>query len=277
MKKYITCILIIIITSLTSSIVFAQVLTAHFLDVGHGDAIFIELPEGTSMLIDGGMPEYGEMIINYISELGYDELDYVVLTHSHDDHIGGLISVLKGIKVGELLTTTYFEVTELVSEFNEVLKNINVNWSYVQTGDSYEIDGVLLEIIHPPYGQLLKNLRGPNGASIVMKFDYGETSLLLTGDIDQKIEEMLVSEFDDKLKSSVLKCAHHASSAANTEKFLRAVAPEIAIVSTGPSKYNYPSDKIITRIKQNVDMVYRTDEDGTIVITLDGKSARRMN
>jgi len=154
---------------------------------------------------------------------------------------------------------------------------LDVERSYVQTGDRYEIDGVLLEIIHPPYGQLLKNLRGPNGASIVMKLDYGETSLLLTGDINKKIEEQLVSEFDDKLKSSILKCAHHASSAANTEKFLRVVAPAIAIVSTGPSKYNYPSDKTIARIKQNVDTVYRTDEDGTIVIILDGKSVRRGN
>ena len=245
----------------------------HFIAVDHGDAILVEFPAGKSMLIDGGYPEMGEKVSGYIRELGYSRLDYVLLTHSHDDHVGGLFTVLKEFEIGCIWECPYAEEEEeLYIRYNNLVEEKNLMRIYLSRGDSFVIDDVDIEVINPPDGQSLKRLGGPNGASVALKLTYGATSALLAADIDKKTDNRLVEIYGEELRSNLLKCPHHGSGGSNSSEFLSAVAPEIAVISTGPSKYNYPSEKTMARIRGLVKEVYRTDWDGTIVVISDGES-----
>jgi len=255
-------------------VVQAGDLTVHFIAVGSGDAIFIELPDGSTMLVDGGLPEMGKRVSNYIEDMGYETIDVVVLTHSHDDHVGGLIKILKNFEIGELWLCPYLEKTELVEEF-ERLKAVNrLAWKHLASTHKFNHSGVEIEIFNPPLGSNLEKLRGPNGASVVMKLTYENSTLLLAADVDEKTDQELVELWGEKLKSTVLKCAHHGSAHSNSAKFLNLVSPKISVVSTGPSEWGYPDVSTMERIEDYCDEVFRTDEVGDVVIELDGKTAQ---
>jgi competence protein ComEC len=128
-------------------------------------------------------------------------------------------------------------------------------------------------VLHPPLGSSLEALRGDNGASVAIKLELGNTSVLLAADIDQDTDQDLVELFGEKLSSTVLKCPHHGSRSSNSEKFLETVSPQIAIVSTGPSEWGYPDSETIERIEQYAQEVYRTDMEGDIILSLDGEEA----
>ena len=252
----------------------AEYMTAHFISVGSGDAIFIELPDGSTMLVDGGKPEMGRRVSNYIEDMGYDSIDIVVLTHSHADHIGGLIRVLKTFEIGELWLCPYEEKSQLTDDFAKIKSNKNIAWSYLASTQRYDLGSVKVEVFNPPLGSNLRKLRGPNGASVVMKLRFENTSLMLAGDVDSDTDQELVEAFGGKLSSTVLKCAHHGSAYSSSGVFLNAVSPDIAVVSTGPSEWEYPSVETMERIEEYCEQVYRTDEAGDVIIEFDGKSAR---
>lgn len=255
-------------------IVQAGDLTVHFISVGHGDAIFIELPDGSTMLVDGGSPEMGKRVTNYIEDMGYEAIDVVMLTHSHDDHIGGLIRVLNNFKIGELWLCPYLERTELVAGFEKIKAVNEIAWKQLASSQQFNFGDVRFEIFNPPLGSNLEELKGPNGASVVMKLTLGNTALLLAADIDDETDQKLVELWGEKLKATVLKCAHHGSSHSNSAKFLNQVSPQISVVSTGPSEWGYPDVSTMERIREYSGEVFRTDEDGDIVVELDGRTAR---
>ena len=255
-------------------VVQAGDMTVHFISVGHGDAVFIELPDGSTMLVDGGMPEMGKRVTNYIEDMGYEAIDVVVLTHSHDDHAGGLIKVLSNFEIGELWLCPYLENTELVEEFERIKAVNRLAWKHLASSQRFNFADVKIEILNPPLGSNLERLRGPNGASVVMKLTYENSTLLLAADVDDKTDQELVELWGEKLKSTVLKCAHHGSSHSNSAKFLNMVSPKISVVSTGPSEWGYPDASTIARIEEYSDEFYRTDEAGDVVIELDGNTAR---
>ena len=255
-------------------VVQAGELTVHFISVGHGDAIFIELPDGSTILVDGGNPEMGRRVTNYIEDMGYEAIDVVVLTHSHDDHVGGLIKVLNNFEIGELWLCPYLEKTELVEEFEKIKAVNELAWKQLASTQQFNFADVKFEIFNPPLGSNLDKLRGPNGASVVMKLTLGNTALLLAADVDDKTDQELVELWGEKLKSTVLKCAHHGSSHSNSAKFLNMVSPKISVVSTGPSEWGYPDVSTMERIGEYCGEVFRTDEAGDIVVELDGNTAR---
>lgn len=253
-----------------SSPAVAGELAAHFIDVGHGDAIFLEFPQGSTMLVDGGLPSKGEYVAGYLEEWGVSYIDYMMMTHIHDDHIGGLNDVLVNFEVGKVLMSEYYEPTDLYHRFIYLIDSLQVETQIVHRGEMLEIDGLSVEIINPPPGKTMDRLRGPNGASVAMFIDFGDTDILLAADIDKRTDMEIVDFYGDNLEAVVLKVAHHASSFSTTMKFLSAVKPEVAIVSCGPSEWNYPDEATMARLEKYVPEVYRTDLVGDIIIIIDG-------
>jgi len=252
--------------------VHSQTMTVHFLAVGHGDAVFLEFPNGSSMLIDGGSKAAGNYVSNYIQDLGYQRLDYLVVTHSHEDHLGGLMEVIEDLAVGQIWECPYLERWELTEKYRELVTEKNIEVIEVYEGIVFIVDGLNVEILHPPRNSSLDELRGSNGASVVLKITIGSTPLLFAADIDNDTDKELAEKLGESLKAAVLKCAHHGSASSNSETFLTTVSPQIAVVSTGPSQWGYPDKRTLARIDENCEQMFRTDEDGDILLELDGET-----
>ena len=269
MRIVLTAVLLFLLISGSS----AQELFVHFISVGHGDAIFLEFPNGSNMLVDGGKPEDGGKVAGYIQDLGYSRVDIILWTHIHPDHIGGLPKVIESLEAGEIWACPYYEDTPLYRELQSAIEGKGLTQKLVSRGDSFQFGEVEGRVLNPSLGSSLNQLRGLNGASVVIRFRFGETNLLLAADIDQDTDKELVRLYGDELASTVLKCAHHGSGQSNSWEFLKTVSPEIAVVSAGPSQYGYPSEKTIERIQSQSKKMFRTDYDGDIIIILDGEKA----
>jgi competence protein ComEC len=255
------------------------ILTVAFLDVGQGDAIFIEAPNGNQILIDGGP---SKQVLRELSKVMpfYDRsIDAVLLTHTDQDHVGGLPDVLKKYKVGILMesgvsgkSSSYEELKKMVSESpttGQSKKILARKGMIVDLGD-----GAKLEIIFPI---TVFDGMETNNASIVARLVYGENEFLFTGDSPIAIEnylafqEDLKSSNDNSLQSDVLKVAHHGSKNSDSSKFVSAVSPEYAVISVGKdNKYGHPNQETLDTLNNFGAKILRTDELGRIIFKSDG-------
>lgn len=242
-------------------------LTAHYLDVGQGDSIFIELPNSETMLIDAGNPGNENIISAEIKNSGYSRLDYVVATHPHNDHIGSMASIIDSFDVGKIYmpkkshTTKSFE--NLVNTISEKGMNIHTAKAGVNILDS----GGLKADILAPIGENYSDL---NHYSAVIKIQYGQTSFLFMGDAESLVENELISSGVD-LSADVLKVGHHGSNSSSSSAFIKEVSPEHAVISCGEgNSYGHPHSETLAVLVNHGVNVYRTDEAGTIIITSDG-------
>lgn len=238
----------------------------HFIDVGQGDSIFIELPNSETMLIDAGEIGQGDLVSTYIFSQGYDTIDHVVATHAHSDHIGGIPEVLDTFNVGTFYMT---ENTSTSSIFEQTLNKVNESSSdicYVMAGDIIIDNGKLLcEVVAP---KAIDNDE-TNNNSIVIKLTYGETKFLFTGDAEKSEEDGIWTN----IKCDVLKVGHHGSDSSTTPNFLKKVEPKYAVISCElGNAYGHPSDDVLKRLyDRNID-IFRTDLQGTIVFTSNAKN-----
>lgn len=239
-------------------------LKVHFIDVGQGDSCFIELPNGETMLIDAGEREYGDSVVTYIFTQGYGALDYVVATHPHSDHIGGMAEVLNALPVGELFMSPYPGNTTAFEDMLTAAENNDVPVQEVMAGDMiFDADGLRAEVVAPK--ELADN---SNNNSVVVKLTYGENSFLFTGDAEKKEEDGIWTN----IKCDVLKIGHHGSKTSTSANFLKKVEPEYAVISCGSAnRYGHPDDVVLQRLDRQGISVFRTDIQGTIVFTSDGK------
>ncbi|MDF2609136.1 MAG: hypothetical protein K0R92_610 [Lachnospiraceae bacterium] len=243
----------------------ADALSVHFIDVGQGDSILIGA-SGHYMLIDAGENEEGKTVVNYLKEQGVETLEYVIGTHPHSDHIGGLDTVINNFQISKIILP---DVTNNTKTFEEVLDAIAENGLKItkpKVGTEYKLgDGTF--IIMAPNSSEYSDI---NNYSVVIKLVYGETSFLLTGDAEKiSEEEMLENGLD--LSANVLKLGHHGSSYSSSDSFLDAVGASSAIISVGRNnKYGHPMEETVNRILERGIKIYRTDESGTIVATSDG-------
>ena len=247
-----------------------NILEVSFFDIGQGDAIFIETPNGRQVLIDGGPDK------SVLEKLGqempvYDRtIDLIILTHPDADHITGLVEALKYYQIGHILTSGFEKETIIYQKWRDLIEERNIPLTIAQTGQRIILqEGIVLNILWPEANVTFKNA---NNASVVGQLIYGQIEFLLTGDIEKEIEQRLLNQNLD-LTSDVLKAPHHGSRTSSSQNFLDAVNPQIAVISVGlNNRYKHPHSAILERLKNYI--IYRTDKDGDIQISTDGISLR---
>jgi len=248
-----------------------EFLIVSFLDVGQGDAIHIETPDGLEVLIDGGASA------SVLRELAvgrsfFDrEIDLVIATHPDADHVGGLVDVLERYRVNNILITEVDHNTPVTAAFdNSITKESGIEIVYAEAGQEILLGDFVSLSILSPRGDT-SNWKS-NNASIITKLSYGEIDFMLTGDASSMIEDYLVGYYGSGLQSEVLKLGHHGSKTSTSEIFLEAVSPSITVVSAGKdNRYGHPSDEVVERVSEYGADILSTAESGTIVFKSDGK------
>jgi competence protein ComEC len=245
----------------------ADVIEVHFIDVGQGDSILIE-SNNASMLIDAGENNKGSTVVNYLKAHGIEKLDYVIGTHPHSDHIGGLDTVIKAFPVDKVILPSVTHTTNTFEDVLDAITDKNLKLTKAQAGDQYSLGLANFTIISPD-SNTYEDL---NNYSVVIRLTYGDTSFLLTGDAEKLSEKAMVKS-GYNLSADVLKLGHHGSSYSSGADFLDDVNPSYAVISVGKdNQYGHPHvETIQTMMDRNIKL-YRTDEQGTIVFTSDGNT-----
>ncbi|MCE9643768.1 MBL fold metallo-hydrolase [Candidatus Parcubacteria bacterium] len=251
----------------------APLVTVAFLDIGQGDSVYIEAPNGNQLLIDGGE---GGAVLSELAEvmpLGDRSLDIVIGTHPDKDHIGGLLDVVRSYDVGEFLEPGVSADTLIYRELKKAIQEKGIPVTLARRGMTLLLDeayGVRLDILFPDRD--VSDFEA-NDASIVARLSYASTSVMLTGDAPIKTERYLVSLDGAELPSDILKAGHHGSRTSTSAEFLAAVAPRYAIISSGKNnRYGHPHQEVMALLQTFGIETLRTDEEGTIVFLSDGFS-----
>lgn len=248
--------------------------TFAMLDVGQGDALFIESPTGTQVLIDGGPPK------KILSELARvmppldKSIDAIFITNPDQDHIGGFSDVLKNYKVGKVFSSGTTSDSKTYQNLKKDFKTKKVEEFLVKKGMNINLGGgVNINILFPDRDV---STWPTNDGSIVAKLSYANVSLLLTGDASIKTEKLILeNNSKESLHSTILKVGHHGSRSATGESFLSVVGPYYALISDGKNnKYGHPHKEVIDLLSKFKVRVFRTDEDGTILLKSDGISSK---
>lgn len=239
-------------------------LIAHFIDVGQGDANFIELPNGDTLLIDAGEAYESDTVINYIENLGYTDIDYIIGSHPHTDHIGGLADIIKTFDVTTIYMPKAVSTSKTYENLLETIKNKGLNIHTGKAGvEVLSEDNLSIEILAPneeKYSSL-------NNYSIVLKITYGNVSFLYTGDAESLSEEEITSD----VSADILKVGHHGSDTSTSDEFLARVNPSYVIISVGANNsYNHPSASTIEKLEKYTNNIYRTDINGSIIVRTNG-------
>ena len=275
--KWYLVVLLLGVTAMIWQAVLAQNdrnLKVAFLDIGQGDAIFIESPTGKQVLIDAGPPG---KLMNALSTVMpyYDHLiDLIILTHPDQDHIAGFVDLLQNFKIGAVLESGVTSSTKVYQTVEGIIKDKEIPDYKARRGTVVDLGGgAHIDILFPD--QDVSN-KETNEASIVARLVYGDNSVLLQGDSPQIIEKYLIkldkiSPFSS-LKSDILKAGHHGSKTSTSSEYVDIVSPYYAIISAGKdNKYGHPDQEILKTLKDKDVQILRTDELGTIIFTSDGR------
>lgn len=244
----------------------SSLMKIHYLDVGQGDSTFLELPNGEVMLIDAAESTQGDMIIQYIKKLGYSKIDYIICTHPHADHIGGMAQVMRNFEIGEIYMPKVATTTKTVENLLNTIKEKEAT-IYIAKAGIHILNEEHLKIdILAPNRDTYSNL---NNYSAVLKITFQNTKFLFMGDA----EEMSENEITQDVQADVIKVGHHGSDTSSSQSFVDNVKAEYAILSVGlDNSYHHPSQTILERWQNANAKIYRTDLNGTILITTDGKT-----
>lgn len=247
----------------------SNTLRVHYIDVGQGDSILIQLPAGQNILIDAGNNGDGEMIVNYLRRQGVEKLDHVLGTHPHSDHIGGLDVVIKSFDIGRIYMPRVVHNTKTYENVLLAIKEKGMKITEAKAGVKLDTGAGVDAIIIAPQRSDYESL---NNYSAVLKLTYGHTCFLFTGDAEAESEQEMLLSSVYNLRADVLKVGHHGSYSSTSEEFLQAVSPVYAVISAGrDNKYGHPHAETLTRLATENIEVLRTDERGTIVIASDGR------
>lgn len=245
-----------------------DLLKVHYLDVGQGDSIFIELPNNETMLIDAAESYQSENIINYLKNLNYQKIDYVIGTHPHTDHIGGLIDIINTFEIGKIYMPKVVSTTKTYESLLMTIKDKNLKINTAKAGTSIiDIDTLKINILAPnnsTYTEL-------NNYSVVTKITYGTTKFLFMGDAEKLSE----NEIKEDVTADVIKIGHHGSNTSSSIDFIKKVNAKYGIISVGlNNKYNLPKEETITNWENSGTKIYLTSINGTITAISDGTNIK---
>ena len=256
-------------TSNTSKLVELSNLSVHYIDVGQGDSIFIYC-DGSTMLIDAGTNEAGAKVRSYLNVYNIKELNYLVATHPHEDHIGGMTEIINNFKIDKMIMTNVTTNTKTYENLLTAISNKGINLTEAKPNYSFKLGGSDCTIF-APNSSSYKDL---NDSSVVIKLTYKGKSFLFTGDASQPSESDMLNKGYD-LKADVLKVGHHGSNSATSATFLKAVNPQYAVISVGLGNvYGHPTKSTLDKLEKANVKVYRTDENGTVIFGYDGNNLK---
>jgi competence protein ComEC len=240
------------------------ILRVHYIDVGQGDATFIEFPDDRTMLIDAGDVGYGRTVTDYIRAEGYMSLDYIVATHPHADHIGGMTDVLDAMSVGAVYMPRAVAGTTVYESLLDKIDNKGLRINTARAGVNVLADGSLAVDMLAPNSEKYSDL---NDYSAVIMITYGDTKFLFMGDAEILSE----NEIQGDIRADVVKAGHHGSNSSSGQGFVDRVNASHVVISVGKgNSYNHPSSAVFKRWENSGASVYRTDINGTVIISSDG-------
>lgn len=235
----------------------------HFIDVGQADAIYIELPDNNDILIDAGNEADGPLVIDYLKKQDVDDIELLIATHPHEDHIGGIPAVLNVFEVEKIVDSGYVADSQIYREYKAAVQNEGAVYQE-DNRRTYNFGGISLQVLTGP-----DTWEDTNDYSVVCRLDTGDIEFLFTGDAEGPVEAVLPGN----LEAEILKVGHHGSSTSSTAAFINKVSPEVAIICVGAdNSYGHPADETVQRLQNAGAKVYRTDLNGNIVVTTNGSS-----
>ena len=243
-------------------------LTVHFIDVGQADCALLECG-GEYMMIDGGNQEDGQLVVSYLEQQGVEELSAVVCTHAHEDHVGGLPSVLAVYPTAAVYAPTKTYSSKVFDNFVYYTDQQGLEITIPEPGDTMQLGEADITVLGP-----VQSYADPNHTSIVLRVEYGDTSFLFTGDMETGPENDMLDYWGDRIewKTDVLKVGHHGSNTSTSYRFLNEVDPDYGVISVGKdNSYDHPHEEPMSRLNQAGVVLFRTDELGTVVVRSDGQ------
>ena len=250
--------------NINTNVVEGQDVVVKFFDVGQADSIFVQ-SAGVNMLIDAGTNNMGNTVVQNLKDLGITKIDYLVGTHPHEDHIGGMDDVINNFEIGTIYMPKVQTNTKTFEDVLDAISNKGLTITTPEVGYVFEVGNTKCEVMCAGTGTTEEN-SNLNLSSIVIRMVYGEESFLFMGDAEEKNESSRQWP-----QTTVLKVGHHGSDTSSSESFLNQVKPEISVISVGINNtYGHPKKTTLDKLNALETSIYRTDQNGTITITCDG-------
>ncbi len=256
-------------------------LSVMMIDVGQGDSFLLKFPNGKTALIDAGDVSYffdnGERVVApLLNTLGINKIDYGFISHMDKDHYGGFVSLIQESKIGTIFKPPYDSTSVKDSLFESFLREEGVTIKHYKN-EIIKIGNTRIYCLYNRKAASLDNLEGNNNSG-VLKVVYGNSSILFTGDIESKAEQLYSLEYGNFLKCDVLKSPHHGSNTSSSEKFLKLVKPYISLISVGiNNKFHHPSGETLTKLRSSNIKILRTDLLSAVLLTADGNKFKEIN
>ena len=241
-------------------------LMVHFISIGQGDAIAVNLPDGKVMLIDTGLMASNVKYTDYINDKVLNgkrnkKIDYLILSHADADHIGGTMLLLKKFNVGKVYMPAVYNNTITYNEIVDYVEN-NIKYEYITVGMQFNTSGYSVDVFGP------LDFSSTNNSCPVIKISYLGKSFLFTGDIEEEVEDDFIASYGEGLDSDVLKVAHHGSSSSSSLEFLQYVSPRYAVISVAKNSYGHPASKVVDNLNEVDAQILRTDLDGNVMFVV---------
>jgi len=261
-----------IVLASSASATLDNKLHVYFLDVGQGDAILIQTPSHQNILIDGGSsPQKLNLELGKHLPFWKHDIDLIVSTQPHSDHIAGLVDITRRYNVKQIIEPDIEYDSSAYSEWRKLIETNDINCSTALAGQRINLGSeIYIDILNPQADRIEGTSSDIDNNGVVLRLVYGKISFLFTADIRDETEQLLIDR-GYELESNVLKTAHHGSNTSSSAKFIRAVSPNLAVISVGQdNKYGHPATEVLERLN-DID-VLRTDENGTIELFTDGQT-----